>query len=101
MIRKDVMKLAESLHEKTSIDTDHIYYWLMEVGRSKGIHPKKLDLISGDGIVFVRNERDYNCLECADRIFRRGRFARAFCGSSEGADYWENRILARQEAWMD
>ena len=101
MVRGDVMKLAESLHKKTSLNAEHIYDWLMEVGKDKGINPTKLDLISGDGIVFVRNERDYNCLECADRIFRRGRFARAFGGDSEGAYYWENRILARQEAWMD
>lgn len=101
MYRKDVMKLAESLHEKTSLNTMGIYEWLMDVGREKGINPTKLVLISGDGIVFVENERDYNCLECMDRIYRRGRFAPAFGGSSAGSHYWENRILARQEAWMD
>ena len=60
-----------------------------------------IGVISGDGIVFVKNERDFNCLESTDRIYRRGRFAKAFGGYDEGAYYWEDRILARQEAWMD
>ena len=39
MMRKDVMKLAEKLHEASGINADHIYLWLMDLGRAKSVNP--------------------------------------------------------------
>lgn len=99
MIRKDVMRLAERLHEEClRISTDTIYYWLMGVGLEKGINPRKLEYITGDGIIFVKGERDINRLETLDRA--NGSYYRRPFAEPDGPDY-EGLILARQERYMD
>ena len=91
-IRQDVMRLAERLAAETGINQDHMYHWLMQVGRSKGINPKKLSYTTGRGIIYVTGERDVNRLE---------RFQpRTNSYTCDGPDY-EELILARQEAWTD
>ena len=94
MIRKEVMRLARALAEKSGLDADSIYAWLMWTGRDKGIHPKRLELCAGEGIVFVAGERDTTYIERVTAAPQRSRY------TEDGPD-WEGAILARQEPYMD
>lgn len=94
IIRKDVMRIAERYTEETKLSIESIYWWMMETARSLGKHPRYLEFVAGEGIIFVKGLRDSYCLEDMKRITSKPGM---WIGNGEEADYWEGRILERQE----
>lgn len=94
MIRKDVMKLANRLHETSGINADHIYMWLMDLGRAKSMNPRRLSFTTSAGA--ITHDADNYMSNCAAMTKRETPH-----DDAAAADFWENAILARQEAWMD
>ena len=93
MIRKDVMKLAEKLHKESGINADHVYLWLMDLGRAKSMNPCRLSFTASAGAIV--HDADNYMSSCAAMTRKQTPHDDA------AADFWENAILARQEAWMD
>lgn len=93
IMRKDVLRLAERFAKETKLDVDHIYYFLMQTGKSLGINPKRLNFTTGEGIIFLTGKRDSYCLEDFKRLTQINRWS---CNDAESL-YWEGRILARGE----
>jgi hypothetical protein len=93
-MRKDVLHLAEKLSAASGLNVNAIYYWLMDVGRAHSKNPRLLNFTAVRGLVYLNSDR-YG----------------TYCGKYErpnntttdyaAADYWEGKILARQEAYMD
>lgn len=94
-MRKDVYNLATKLAAASELDTDSVYDFLMACGKDLGRNPTGLTWITGHKVVFLAGKRDEYCLESFRPANRRPAY------DDEAASYWENRILARQEAWMD
>lgn len=93
MIRKDVMHLADKLSTASRINPDNIYSWLMDLGRSKSINPCKLSFTASAGsIVYDENNYMSDCLQMTRKQTPH---------DAAAADFWENAILEKQEAWMD
>lgn len=95
MIRKDVYRLAATLAADSGMDADTIYDFLMACGKALGRNPSKLPWVAGHGLIFLEGKRDDFYLEPFRPQDRRP------TGDDDAARYWEDRILARQEAWMD
>lgn len=93
MIRKDVMHLADRLSAASRINPDNIYSWLMDLGRAKSMNPCRLDYIVSAGSI-VYDADNY----LTSRV---PRDAKEAPHDAAAADFWENAILERQEAWMD
>jgi len=96
MIRKDVYGLAEKLAAESGLDVEAIYAWLMAVGKDKGRNPRFLDIRAESGIVWLADDPDGYRLENFSPSKPEQRR-----NSDEEALYWEGRILARQEPFMD
>ena len=96
MIRKDVFRMAENLVFISGINVDAIYAWLMAVGKDRGRNPVKLDIRAESGIVWLADDPDGYRLENFSPPKPEQRR-----NSDEEALYWEGRILARQEPFMD
>jgi hypothetical protein len=94
-MRKDVYHLAEKLAAASEFNPDTVYDFLMACGKDMGCNPTKLAWVTGRKIIFLAGKRDDYCLE----TFRPEDHRPAY--DDEQAEYWINRILARQEAWMD
>lgn len=94
MIRREVLSTANKLSAVSGIDATHVYEFLMDCGKAKGLHPNKLAFKAGHHIIFIEGERDAFCLETPD-------FSRTSTADNGKALYWEGQILARQERWMD
>ena len=94
MIRREVMKLAERYAEETSLPAEFIYWWMMQTARKIGKHPKYLEFVISEGIIFVKGFRDTYYLEDMKRITRK---PSVLIGNEDEANYWEGRILERQE----
>lgn len=90
-MRKDVSRLAEQLSKESGISATCIYEWLMDLGRLKGSNPCKLTFSTLPGTVWHDAE---NYL----RVFN-PETGKPY--DNMAADYWEDRILVRQEAWID
>ena len=87
--RKDVFTLAERLSEVAGIDADHVYFWLMKVGKDKGVNPRLLPINAISGMVYLEGNIDNYRLESYKPPLARAR-------SYAGPDY-EALILERQE----
>lgn len=92
-MRKEVMLRAARLALVAGMDPEHVYGWMMDVGRAKQKHPCKLDIAAITGMVYLKGEIDSYRLE-------KYVAPKAWEPAYTGPDY-ENLILARQEAWMD
>lgn len=95
MIRKDVYALAGRLNSAAALGTDAIYSFLMQAGKALGKNPRLFNWIATPGRVYLESNPHGYSLEKyqAPQPWQHVDEARA--------DYWENRILERQEAWQD
>ena len=106
-MRRDVLALAKKLSAQSGMSDGNIYDWLMDVGRGKKINPCKLKYVADIGVVWVEGEHDTNRLEkyLPEQFIytREGSVPRDIGIVSDPAytDFWENKILARQEKYMD
>lgn len=91
--RKDVLRLASNLAIISGFDVDTVYFWLMDVGHVYKCNPRKLNFAAAPGRIIDTAAPDLNRLES----FRPDKPAQDY----DGAYYWENRILARQDAYYD
>ena len=89
-MRRDVQRLAERFDEVTGLGVEHIYIFLMDVGRCLSINPRKLEFETGRGVMWLKGEYDRFRLERLER-------QTGFLGNDEESLYWEGRILARQD----
>jgi len=87
--RADVMRLAKDLSNKTKINIDTVYYFLMSVMRSLHKNPNKLKWITRDKILFPEGMCDKYCLSPIDTSSPRNN--EYYHGDYEGS------ILARQD----
>lgn len=92
MVRQDVYKLADRLAFIAGMPTDHVYCFLMDVGKTKGVNPRKLDIRAINGMVYLNGEID---------SFRLSAYVPGTAYSDDGGVDYEGLILARQEARMD
>ena len=95
-VRKDVWHLAEDLSEKSGLDVDSIYAFLMYCGKEKGCSPRKMTWTAGPGIVFLAGERDTYYLQTY-----RSYNPPAPSVYDGMADHYYNLIMDRQESWYD
>ena len=92
-IRKEVWSLAGRLAAASGIVQDHIYWWLMGVGKHHGKNPTRMAFSAGpDRVVCLDDPDSYLQVYDASKTFSADDY--------DGPDY-EDLILARQEAWMD
>lgn len=92
MIRKDISHLASELAAKSGFSQGLVECYLFNVGKLTGKNPCRFKWDAVSGFVFMVGDPDNFCL---------GERPRPNIFINEKADYWENRILAKQEAWMD
>lgn len=93
-MRKDVMSLASKLSASSGINADHLYYWLIELGKNRGKNPRYLPIAAARGRVIAMDNPDQDYIELFNPAT-----GESFC-DYDGPDY-EELILIRQEAWMD
>ena len=90
-MRADLRRLAIYAQEKSGFDFDSVYSFLFKVCKenkwSVGVIWEKIIATPGKIYIDERNQ-----------MFKMPEVATAARGNDEGADYWEGRILARQEA---
>ncbi len=86
-MRRDVRRLAERFSEATGLGMEPIYLFLMDTGRSLGVHPRRLEFETGRGVMWLKGAYDKYRLERQT----------GFLGNDEESLYWEGRILARQD----
>lgn len=94
-MRKDVLKLAIELSADSGINVDSVYNWLMDIGREENVNPTKKSFSAYNGRIIDVEKPDMNSLEIyipCNNIFSE---------NYSSADYWENRILARQDEYFD
>lgn len=94
-MRKDVLKLAEVLSADSGINVESVYDWLMAIGKEEKRNPVNKHFSACYGRIIDKENPDGNRLEIYTP------HSNIFSGNSSSADYWENRILARQERYFD
>lgn len=91
-MRQDIMHYADKLSGACGIDSASLYAWLMDLGKNRGVNPRKIPLAVGLGRVQVVGSEDTNYIE---------RFIPpAPAPDYDGPDY-EELILERQDSWYD
>ena len=92
MYRKDISRIARKAQEESGIDFDHIYAFLFTVLKTGAMTLKEIDrtMRTAPGVVYINEENNL-------KNVRRGVYSG---GDSRRADYWEDRILERQERWQ-
>lgn len=53
MKRKDIYRLAEKLGAISGISADHVYLWLMKLGKAKARNPVYLDIRAVSGMAYL------------------------------------------------
>lgn len=91
--RKDVSRIAENLAAASQMNFDSVYWFLIETWKALHIHPRKLEFRAAAGRIILVSDPDNFRLES----FRPNMPVQDY----DGAYYWENRILARQDAYYD
>lgn len=94
--RMDLSRTAREAAEKSGFNFDIVYHFLWNVIKDNHWNVKIIreKINTTDGKIFI-DEKNWlsNMPRSAENVNDRW--------SDEGADYWEGRILARQEAYYD
>ena len=98
-IRREVMRQATELANVAGFDPDTVYCWLMDLANDRGYHPRKIPITAAPGLLFVTGCRDTDYLEKFDPAADRER-SRVY-NAGPVADYYWDRIMERQERYMD
>ena len=91
--RKDLSRIAESAAEKSGFDFDIVYNFLWKVIKENNLTVKAIKgkIKATKGEIFISS---------ANRLYMENQHHDNRWHTDE-ADYWEGRILARQEACYD
>lgn len=92
--RPEVAHLSHELALESDLSVQAVYFWLMDVGRAMGMNPRRLAFRACPGKIVLASDPDNYRLEEV-------RQSRPASRDDGAAAYWEDRILARQEAYMD
>ena len=97
-MRADLRRLAIYAQEKSGFDFDSVYNFLFKVCKenkwSVGVLWEKIEVTPGKIYIDWKNQMF--------RMSERATHGMLKLENNDGADYWERRILARQEAiWHD
>ncbi len=90
--RRDVAHIANDLAEKSGFSSELVYCFLTNCGKYLSKNPRLYKWDAVPGYVFMVDDPDN--FHLGERPVRNFSF-------DEEAYYWESRILAKQEAWMD
>lgn len=93
-MRKDVLKLALTLSADSGIDVDAVYIWLMDIGKTEKINPCKKRFRAGERKIIDADKPDTNYLQA---VPANSKEYEMYC--TEVGRYYEEQILARQEAF--
>jgi len=91
--RRDVAHIAHVLAYDSGLSVQAVYGWLMDVGHDKGTNPCRLEFHASAGRIVLADDPDSYRLESYRPDQRPAR-------DDGAADYWETRIMERQERYL-